>query len=273
MTRVAAIQMNSTEDVNANLRAAERLLEQAAQAGARLAVLPENFSFMGARDTDKLAHAEHEGRGPVQQFLVGISKRLQLWIIAGTMPMVVPDKPDKVHAACLVYDSMGQRIARYDKIHLFDVDVQREGNTESYRESAHIDFGALNPTTVTTPLGVFGLSVCYDLRFPELYRALSAKGAQLLTIPSAFTEKTGEAHWELLLRARAVENLCYVIAPNQCGTHPGSRRTWGHSMIVNPWGEVLTQRAEGEGVITADLDISRQAQIRSSFPSLTHRRL
>jgi nitrilase len=273
MNKVAALQMNSTDDVAGNLRAAEGLLERAARQGAVLAVLPENFAFMGARDTDKLVHAEVEGSGPIQQFLAGISARLGLWIIAGTIPIAVPSKPDKVYAASMVYNAQGQSVARYDKIHLFDVDVQRGDRTESYRESAHIDFGALSPTTVNTPAGMLGLSVCYDLRFPELYRALVQQGAQVLSVPSAFTEKTGEAHWETLLRARAVENLCYVIAPNQCGTHPGGRRTWGHTMIINPWGEVLAQCREGEGVITAELDFMQQAKIRADFPSLTHRRL
>ena len=273
MNCIAAIQMNSTDDVAANLHAAGRLLEQAAQQGAVLAVLPENFAFMGARDTDKLTHAEVEGSGPIQQFLVEASVRLKLWIIAGTMPMAVPSRPEKVYAANLVYNAQGHLVARYDKIHLFDVDVQREDKTESYRESAHIDFGALSPTTVNTPVGMVGLSVCYDLRFPELYRALVQQSAQLLCVPSAFTEKTGEAHWEMLLRARAVENLCYVVAPNQCGTHPGGRRTWGHSLIINPWGEIIAQRAEGEGVITVELDFAQQTKIRTDFPSLTHRRI
>lgn len=312
MSLVAAVQMNSTDDVAANLRAVQRLLEQAAQQGAVLAVLPENFAFMGARDTDKLAHREAEGAGPIQTFLAETAARLKLWIIAGTMPLAVPGKTDKVYAASLVYDAQGRRVAHYDKIHLFDVDVEvprfaksgglrggaespaMEGRAEtdeshlsprmdangggskdieSYRESASMDYGEIKPTTVTTPHGIFGLSVCYDLRFPELYRSLSASGAQVLCVPSAFTEKTGEAHWEILLRARAVENLCFVIAPNQCGTHAGGRRTWGHTMIISPWGEVIAQRAEGEGIVLAELDYAQQLNTRNHFPSLTHRRL
>ena len=270
---VAAVQMNSLDDVAANLAAAGRLLAEAAVGGARLAVLPENFAFMGARETDKLAHAEPLGEGPIQQFLSQTAKALSMWIVGGTVPLQVPGEPRKVYAASLVFDARGQRVAHYDKIHLFDVDVQRDGKTESYRESNSIAFGAVKPVCADTPAGALGLSVCYDLRFPELYRALSSQGAHLLSVPSAFTEKTGEAHWEILLRARAVENLCTVIAPNQSGTHAGGRRTWGHSMIVSPWGEVLAQRAEGEGVVLATIDAEAQSKIRSSFPSLNHRRL
>ena len=273
MSLVAAVQMNSQEDVGTNLRIAERLLEQAASQGVVLAVLPENFAFMGARDTDKLAHAEIDGAGPIQEFLADTSARLNLSIVGGTLPMAVPGTPDKVYAASLTYDARGQRVARYDKIHLFDVDVMRDGKAESYRESSSIDYGAPGAVTVKTPIGKLGLSVCYDLRFPELYRALTQHGAEILSIPSAFTEKTGEAHWEILLRARAVENLCYVIAPNQSGAHPGGRRTWGHSMIINPWGDILAQCSDGEALVLADVDRVQQSQTRSRFPSLTHRRL
>ena len=273
MSLVAAVQMNSQDDVAANLSSAQRLLEQAAAQGATLAVLPENFAFMGARDTDKLAHAEVEGSGPIQDFLAEISARLKLCIVGGTMPLTVPGKTDKVYAASLVVDAQGQRVARYDKIHLFDVEVMRNGKAEAYRESASIDYGATNPVAIATPAGMLGLSVCYDLRFPELYRSLTKNGAEILCVPSAFTDKTGEAHWEILLRARAVENFCFVIAPNQAGTHPGGRRTWGHSMIISPWGEILSQRADGEGIVLADVDRVKQSQIRSSFPSLTHRRI
>lgn len=273
MTTVAAIQMNSVADVAANLAAAKRLLTEAAAGGAKLAVLPENFAFMGAHETDKLAHREPLGDGPIQSFLAETAKALSMCIVGGTIPLAVADDPRKVYAASLVFNEQGQRIAHYDKIHLFDVNVERDGRTESYRESNSIAFGGLTPTSVTTPAGMLGLSVCYDLRFPELYRALGSQGAQLLCVPSAFTEKTGEVHWEILLRARAVENLCVVIAPNQTGTHAGGRRTWGHSMIVSPWGEILAQRAEGEGVVLATLDAQAQAKIRSSFPSLNHRRI
>lgn len=273
MTTVAAIQMNSVADVAANLAAAKRLLEEAANGGAKLAVLPENFAFMGAHEGDKLAHIEPLDNGPIQSFLAQTAKALSLCIVGGTIPLAVPGEARKVYAASLVFSEQGQRVAHYDKIHLFDVNVERDGKTESYRESNSIAFGSINPTVSETPAGALGLSVCYDLRFPELYRALSSQGAALLCVPSAFTEKTGEAHWEILLRARAVENLCYVIAPNQSGTHAGGRRTWGHSMIVSPWGEVLAQRAEGEGVVLAAVDTQAQSKVRSSFPSLNHRRL
>lgn len=273
MTKIAAIQMTSADDVAANLRAAKRLLIQAAQAGAALALLPENFAFMGAHETDKLAHAEPEGGGPIQTFLAQTAQQLSLWIVAGTVPLTVPGDPHKVHAASIVYDALGRRCARYDKIHLFDVDVAQQGASERYRESNSIAFGDLRTVVVETPVGRLGLSVCYDLRFPELYRALVAEGAQLLSVPSAFTEKTGAAHWQPLLRARAIENQCYVIAAGQSGTHPGGRRTWGHSIIINPWGEILAeQTSEGEGVVLAAIDCNQQARIRASFPSLNHRR-
>ncbi|TXH03824.1 MAG: carbon-nitrogen hydrolase family protein [Nevskiaceae bacterium] len=273
MNTVAAIQMNSGADVAANLATARRLLQEARAGGAVLAVLPENFAFMGAHETDKLAHAEPLGAGPIQSFLAAAARELGLWIVAGTLPLAAPGQSGKVLAASLVFDDAGRCVAHYDKIHLFDVSFERDGRTESYRESNSIAFGAVRPTLSDTPAGRLGLSVCYDLRFPELYRALAADGARLLCVPSAFTDKTGEAHWEILLRARAVENFCFVIAPNQSGTHAGGRRTWGHSMIVGPWGEVLAQRADGEGVVLAPIDAAAQEKIRQSFPSLQHRRL
>ena len=273
MSIVAAIQMNSTADVATNLAAAQRWLREAASAGATLAVLPENFAFMGAHETDKLAHAEVLDHGPIQAFLSATARELKLWIVGGTLPLAAPGEPAKVHAASLVFDDSGRRVAHYNKIHLFDVSFERDGKTESYRESNSIARGAVQPVVADTPPGPLGLSVCYDLRFPELYRTLAAGGARLLCVPSAFTEKTGEAHWEVLLRARAVENFCTVIAPNQCGSHAGGRRTWGHSMIVSPWGAILAERAEGEGVVLATHDRAAQDKIRGTFPSLDHRRL
>jgi len=269
----AALQMNTGADAGANLDRAQRLLAEAAAAGARLAVLPENFAFMGAREADKLAQRELPGRGAIQEALAAAAARHRLWIVAGTLPMAVPGRDDKVYAANLVYSPQGECVARYDKVHLFDVDVLRDGRSESYRESNSIEYGTVTARTAKIDTAVLGLSVCYDLRFPELYRALAAQGAQILSVPSAFTEATGEAHWEVLLRARAIENQCYVIAPNQSGTHPGGRRTWGHSMIVDPWGRVLAQRAAGEGLVTAELDLARVAEIRRNMPCLTHRRL
>jgi nitrilase len=267
--RVAAVQMNSGADVAANLRGAQAALEQARAQGAVLAVLPENFAFMGAHERDKLAVAEPDGAGPIQQFLAQAARRLQLWIVAGTVPVKTAD-PARVAAACLVFDAGGARVARYDKIHLFDVEV---ADGEQYRESASIAPGAVSATVLDAPAGRLGLSVCYDLRFPELFRALVAQGAEVLAVPSAFTERTGEAHWEPLLRARAIENQCYVVAPGQCGTHPGGRRTWGHSLIADPWGRVLAQREAGEGVIVAALPREPLLQLRRSFPVLSHRRL
>ena len=266
--RVAAIQMTSGPDVAANLEQAGALLEDAAARGARLAVLPENFAFMGLHDADKRAVAEADGAGAVQEFLAASARRLRLWIVGGTVPLRAgPD--GRVAAASLVYDADGRRVARYDKIHLFDVDIP--GRSETYRESAHVAPGALAPAVVDTPVGRLGLSVCYDVRFPELYRHLSAAGAQLLAVPSAFTSPTGRAHWEPLLRARAIENLCYVVAPAQSGFHPSGRETYGDSMIVDYWGRVLQRLPRGRGCALADIDLARQAGVRESFPALRHR--
>ncbi|MDP9140922.1 MAG: carbon-nitrogen hydrolase family protein [Pseudomonadota bacterium] len=268
----AVIQMNTRADCAANLAAAAELLRDAAQAGARLAVLPENFAFMGERETDKLALTESDGDGPIQSFLAQTARALKLWIVGGTIPLKVDNDARRVYATCGVWDAQGERVARYDKIHLFDVDVPGASG-ERYRESASIAPGALTPVVVDTPVGRLGLSVCYDLRFPELYRALSAQGAELLCVPSAFTERTGEAHWELLLRARAVENLCHVLAANQCGTHAAGRRTWGHSCIVEPWGTVIADAGRETGFALASVDAERRATQRASFPVLQHRRI
>ncbi len=267
---VAAIQLSSVADRDANLASAARLLRQAAQAGAVLAALPENFSFMGAREHDKLAIAEADGQGPIQDFLAATARELKLWIVAGTVPLAVSGDPGRVWAACLVYDGQGRRVARYDKIHLFDVEVP---GGEQYRESNSIARGAPEAVVVDTPAGRLGLSVCYDLRFPELYRALAARGAELLCVPAAFTARTGQAHWEALLRARAIENQCYLIAPGQYGIHAGGRATWGHSLVIDPWGEILAQQAEGDGVVLAPVSAERLRQVRTSFPALTHRRM
>ncbi|HEY1076153.1 MAG TPA: carbon-nitrogen hydrolase family protein [Fontimonas sp.] len=272
ISKVAVIQMNTRADCAANLAAAAGLLRDAAEAGAQLAVLPENFAFMGERETDKLALAEAEGQGPIQAFLAETASALGLWIVGGTIPVAVPEDARRVYAYCGVWDASGKCVASYNKIHLFDVDVPGSSG-ERYRESASIAPGALNPVVVDTPVGRLGLSVCYDLRFPELYRALSAQGAELLCVPSAFTERTGEAHWELLLRARAVENLCHVLAANQCGTHAAGRRTWGHSCIVEPWGAVSADAGREPGFALAALDAEARNAQRKSFPVLQHRRL
>jgi deaminated glutathione amidase len=265
--KVAALQMTSGADVAANLEQARLLLEEAATRGALLAVLPERFSFMGLKDADKRAVAEADGSGPAQEFLAATARRLRLWIVGGTVPLRAgPD--GRVAAASLVYDSDGRRVARYDKIHLFDVDIP--GRAESYRESAHVAAGA-GATVLDTPLGKLGLSVCYDVRFPELYRHLSALGAQILTVPSAFTAPTGRAHWETLLRARAIENLCYVVAPAQSGFHSSGRETYGDTMIVDFWGRILQRIPRGRGCAVAEVDLARLASVRESFPALGHR--
>ena len=269
--KAAVIQMNSGADVTANLEQARGLLEQAAAAGAVLAAVPENCAFMGAKERDKLAHAEPDGSGPIQQFFADIAARLKLWVLAGTLPIRADD--DHVFAASCLYSADGLRAARYDKIHLFDVEVPGSSG-ERYRESNSIAPGALRTAVTETPLGRLGLSVCYDLRFPELYRALAAEGATLLSVPAAFTAKTGAAHWHTLLKARAVENQCYVLAPGQCGTHPGGRSTYGHSLIIGPWGETLAEvHGDAPGFAIADIDPAHLQAVRDSFPALTHRRL
>ena len=267
LVQVAAVQMCSGPDVAANLAQARGLIEAAAARGARLVALPENFAFMGLKDEDKRAIAEADGSGPAQDFLAATAARLQVWIVGGTLPLRAA-ADGRVAAACLVYDAGGKRVARYDKIHLFDVDIPNR--TESYRESAHVAPGS-RAALVDSPAGRLGLSVCYDVRFPELYRHLSAAGAQLLIVPSAFTSPTGRAHWETLLRARAIENLCYVVAPAQSGIHPSGRETYGDSMIVDFWGRILQRVPRGSGCALAEIDLARQAAVRASFPALDHR--
>jgi nitrilase len=267
MSMVAAVQMTSSNERDGNLATAGRLLAEAADAGARVAVLPENFSIMAKRNAERRAVAEKDGDGPVQAFLANTARSLEMWIIGGTTPLLLPGEA-RLATSCLVYNDRGERVARYDKIHLFDVDVP--GNSESYRESAHFAPGR-TPVVVDTPAGKLGLSVCYDMRFPELYRALAALGAEWFTMPSAFTVPTGQAHWESLLRARAIENLCHVVAAAQWGMHANGRGTWGHSLIIDHWGQVLAQRPEGEGVITTTIDLGAQRNARRSFPALEHR--
>ncbi|HEY0675273.1 MAG TPA: carbon-nitrogen hydrolase family protein [Immundisolibacter sp.] len=269
----AAVQMVSGSDVKTNLATAGRLIGQAAQAGARLVALPENFALLGRREQDKLAVAEPDGAGPIQDFLADTACRHGIHLIGGTIPLRGAD-PQRVRAACLLHGPDGQRLARYDKIHLFDVDVgESAAGGERYRESASIEPGQ-TVVTVNTELGCIGLAVCYDLRFPELFRALQARGAQILVLPSAFTETTGAAHWHLLCRARAVENLCYLVAPGQGGLHDNGRRTYGHSLIASPWGEVLAERIEmGEGTVCATIDLAAMERVRERFPALQHRRL
>jgi nitrilase len=269
-TQVAALQMTSGPDVAANLAAARTLLERASSDGARVAVLPENFSFMGLKSSDKRSIAELDGDGPVQHFLSQQARQLGLWIVGGTTPLSI-EAGGRVAAACLVYSDEGRRVARYDKIHLFDVDIP--GNSQSYRESADTAPAApwARAVVVPTPAGLLGLSVCYDMRFPELYRQLVAAGAQWFAIPSSFTVPTGRAHWEVLLRSRAIENLSYVVAPAQWGHHANGRETYGDSLIVDYWGVVMSRLSDGNGVVAAALDLAAQAEARRNFPALTHR--
>src|SRR5580658_3788920 len=269
MSTVAAIQMTSGHRVEDNLEAAAKLLREAKDAGAELACLPENFSFIGLKDADKLAVAEADGSGPVQQFLSETARQLKLWILGGTT-VIRGDSARRVANASLLIDADGKRVARYDKIHLFDVTIP--GRDESYLESTHVTPGR-KVVVADTPVGRLGLSVCYDMRFPELYRDLVARGAEWLAMPAAFTVPTGRAHWETLLRARAIENLCYVVAPAQSGTHSSGRGTYGDSLIVDFWGKVLSRLAKGTGVITADIDLAKQHESRLRFPALQNRRL
>ena len=273
--KVAALQMVSGIRVEANLRTAHQLLRQAADAGAELAVLPEYFCVVGHRDTDKLALQETLGQGPIQDWLAATAHELGLWLVGGTLPLSCEPRDDRrVRNACLVFSPTGQRVAHYDKMHLFRFD----DGERRYDEAAVLAAGH-RPVHFDLPSRDghrwrAGLSICYDLRFPELYRAYSSEGADLLLVPSAFTHLTGQAHWEVLLRARAIENLSCVVAPAQGGIHENGRRTWGHSMIVNAWGKVLACRTqEGAGLVLADLDPARLAARRQRLAALQHRRL
>ena len=269
MSRVAALQMNSGADVSENLELAGRLLHEAADRGCVLAVLPENFALMPARGRDKSRHAEREGEGPIQAFLSETAARHGLWIVAGSIPLASEDT-DRVFGATVVVDDQGNHKAVYRKIHLFDVDLpDRE---ESYRES-HSMLPGDEIAVVATPVGVLGLTICYDVRFPELFRALVERGASLFTVPAAFTVVTGNAHWHTLLRARAIENLAWVIAPGQFGSHADGRSTYGHSLICDPWGRVVAEQADGNAVVTADIDLEAQTRLRREFPALSNRRL
>ena len=264
-TRVAAIQMVSGAELAPNLDAAARLIAAAAAAGARLVALPENFYLIGRADTDKLKLAEPEGRGPIQDFLAGAAARHKVWLVGGTAPLAAAD-PARVRSACLVFDDAGRRVARYDKMHLF----RFEQGGERYDETRTLQPGE-GPVALDAPFGRMALSICYDVRFPELYRGLGE--FDMLFVPSAFTVPTGAAHWHALLRARAIENLAYVIAPAQGGEHPSGRRTYGHSLIADPWGDVLAERAEGEGVVIAEIDLERVREVRRVLPALANKRL
>ena len=267
---LAVIQMVSQTDIQTNLVAARRLLEQAAEAGARLAVLPENFAAMGRSDLVALGRAEAEGAGPILPWLKQAARDLSLWIVAGTIPLPPDDQPlAKVRACSLLVDDHGQRVARYDKLHLFDADVSDARGR--YRESDDYAAGE-RLVVVDTPVGRLGMSVCYDLRFAELYTALRLAGAELISAPSAFTAVTGQAHWEMLVRTRAIETQCYMLAAAQGGEHPNGRMTHGHSSIVDFWGQVLAEQATGEAVLVVDRDTAAQTATRQRMPVVMHRR-
>ena len=261
--RVAAIQMASGSSVSANLEAVLRLIEDAVSQGARLVALPEYFCIMGVKDTDKLAAQEQPGKGLIQSFLSETSRRLGIWLVGGTVPLASPE-PGKVYNSCLVYDDNGKQVARYDKIHLFGLAL---GN-ECYAEEKTIKAGD-KVVTLESPFGRIGLSVCYDLRFPELYRMMG--NVDIILAPSAFTAITGKAHWETLVRSRAIENLAYVIAPGQGGYHVNGRKTNGDTMIVDPWGAIINRLPRGAGVVLATLDPAYQASLRANLPALDHR--
>jgi predicted amidohydrolase len=263
MKTVAAVQMISSPSVTDNIATARRLIGQAADAGAQLVLLPEYWAIMGLSDTDKVAQAEPLGSGTIQDFMAGMAREYGIWLIGGTLPLASPDA-GKVINTTLVYNPQGEHVGRYDKIHLFGFTK----GTESYNESRTIVPGS-TVGTVDTPLGKVGLSVCYDLRFPELYRAMGP--VSLIVVPAAFTYTTGKAHWEVLLRARAIENQCYVLAAAQGGEHANGRRTWGHSMLIDPWGEIKAVLAEGEGVVRGEIDRVFMDSVRESLPALKHR--
>ena len=257
--------MVSGPEVGPNLEAAGRLIAQAAQEGARLVALPENFYIIGRHEADKVKVRERDGTGPIQDFLAQAARTNRVWIVGGTAP-IAGDDPNRIRSACLVFDDSGRRVARYDKMHLF----RFTAGDERYDETRTVEHGTA-PQAIESPFGRLALSVCYDVRYPELYRSLGEFDA--LFVPSAFTVPTGAAHWETLLRARAIENQAYVVAPAQGGTHAGGRRTYGHTMIVDPWGEILAVREEGEGVVAAEMDLARIREVQSSLPAHANRRM
>jgi deaminated glutathione amidase len=265
IVKIAAVQMVSTPVVEENIATARRLIAQAAAQGAQLVLLPEYWPVMGMKEADKVGHAEQLDAGPIQRFMAQIAREHRIWLIGGTLPMVAPE-PGKVLNTTMVYDPSGEHVIRYDKIHLFSFTK----GEESYDEARTIVHGT-DVATFDAPFGKVGLSVCYDLRFPELYRAMG--DCSLIVMPAAFTYTTGKAHWEVLLRARAIENQCYVLAAAQGGHHPNGRRTWGHSMLIDPWGEVKALLPEGEGIVAGDLDMRHIQRVRESLPALKHRKL
>lgn len=268
MDKISAIQMTSTANLTENLSIVESLIKTATQHHSRMVVLPEMFPIMGVETSEKLKISEEFGHGPIQDFLSQQAKKNSLWIVGGTIPIKCKEE-NKVRAACLLYDENGIVKARYDKMHLFDVIITE---TESYQESATTEPGD-KIVLVDTPLGKLGLSVCYDIRFPELYRSLFNQGAEIFAIPAAFTMKTGKAHWEVLARSRAIENFCYVVGACQTGVHKNGRSTYGHSLIINPWGEIINSIADGVGVITAEIDLEYLRKVRQEIPVGTHQKI
>lgn len=269
MTKIAALQMSSQVNVPQNLAAASRLLEQAANEGVRLAVLPEMFAVMGTDQMDKVEQAEHYGKGPIQDFLKNQAIKHKLWIVSGTIPIITADRI-RVRAACLVYNDEGVVALRYDKMHLFDIHLS--DSDEKFNESHSTEPGD-TVGLVDTPFGTLGVAVCYDLRFPELFRALFQSGAEIIAVPSAYIDTTGRAHWKTLLRARAIENFSYVIGADQHGVHNQTRKSYGHSMIVNPWGEVVSEAEEGDAVVSAEIDLAYLHKIRKAIPIKMHQRI
>lgn len=265
ISKIAAIQMASGPYVSSNLSEAERLIEIAVHQGAHLVVLPEYFAIMGLKETDKVEAREQEGQGPIQNFLSHMAKKHAIWLIGGSVPLV-SEQANKIYNSCLVYDDQGRQVARYDKIHLFGLDL---GNEHYHEEKTIVPGDAIK--VIDSPFGKIGLSICYDLRFPELYRAMGE--VSIIVIPSAFTDTTGKAHWETLVRARAIENLSYVIAPAQGGYHLSGRETHGNSMIVDPWGVVLDRLPRGSGVVIAAMNPQYQLSLRKSLPALQHRKI
>ncbi len=268
--RIACIQMTSTQDVTENLNMAKDFLARAAAEGANMAVLPEMFAIMEMQQGDKLKCSEVMGHGPIQDFLQNQASQHKMWIVGGTIPIAIPADKNRVRAACLVFNDKGEQVARYDKVHLFDAHLR--ASQENYAESKSIEPGD-KVVVVQTPFGRLGLAVCYDLRFPELFRRMHAQDVEIIAVPTAFTYTTGAAHWDVLVKARAIENLAYVVAACQTGIHPNGRKTFGHSMIVNPWGDVKASLAQDTGVIVAEIHLDYLHQLRQDFPVLLHRKL
>lgn len=269
MSKVAAVQMATGPNIQANLDEAAKLIATAVIQGAELIVLPENFALMPMQEKERVAHAEQPGKGIMQKFLATTAKKHNVWIVGGTVPMAC-DVEGKVRSACILYNNKGESVARYDKIHMFDVLIQ--DSKESYNESATTD-GGDQIVVVDSPFGKIGLAVCYDLRFPELFRTMADQGMDICVLPSAFTAITGKAHWQPLVRARAIENQCYVIAAAQGGFHINGRETYGNSMIVDPWGNILNRLQTGSGIVVAELDMAFLKRTRKNFPVLKHRKL